>query len=78
MTGSFVGPTKDILRELSIENARKIFTYNIPVMILFRNTSDADFRYYDQQILDSLNDKDVSRNLLVISANVNSEISQKF
>ena len=44
---SFIGPGPDIVRELSAENAMKIFTYNKPVMILFRNTSAHDARYYD-------------------------------
>lgn len=43
---SFVGPGPDIIRELSSENAMKIFNYNKPCLILFRNTSVADSRYY--------------------------------
>jgi hypothetical protein len=45
---TFIGPGPDIVRELSTENAMKIFTYNKPVLILFRNTSAADARYYDK------------------------------
>lgn len=39
---SFVGPGPDIIRELSNESAMKIFSYNKPVLILFRNTSAHD------------------------------------
>jgi hypothetical protein len=44
---TFIGPAPGIVRELSTENARKIFQYNLPVLILFRNTSASDARHYD-------------------------------
>lgn len=50
---TFVGPGPDIVRELSNENAMKIFTYNIPVLILFRNTSANDVRYYHKELSDA-------------------------
>jgi hypothetical protein len=53
ISSSFVGPGPDILRELSTENAMKIFTYNKPVLIMFRNTSAADVRYYDMQLAEA-------------------------
>jgi hypothetical protein len=47
---TFIGPGPEIIRELSTENAMKIFTYNKPVLILFRNTSAEDVRYYTKQL----------------------------
>jgi thiol-disulfide isomerase/thioredoxin len=43
---TFIGPAPGISRELSTENGLKIFQYNLPVLILFRNTSVDDSRYY--------------------------------
>lgn len=39
MKSTFVGPGPDFVRDLTTENAMKVFSYNIPVLILFRNAS---------------------------------------
>ena len=53
MKATFIGPTPKILRELSIENARKVFIYNKPILIMFRNTSVEESRYYEKQIVEA-------------------------
>jgi hypothetical protein len=46
---TFVGPAPGISRELSVENGLKIFQYNLPVLIVLRNTTkQAEGRYYQE------------------------------
>lgn len=72
---TFVGPGPDIIRELSTENAMKIFTYNKPVMIMFRNTSAPDVRYYHKELSDAY--EDISNRIMVAIADINNSITQK-
>ena len=50
---SMTGPAPHIVRELSTETAMKIFSYNVPVLLLFRNSSAPDVRYYDTELADA-------------------------
>jgi hypothetical protein len=70
-----VGPAPDIIRELSNENALKIFTYNKPVLILFRNTTVADTRWYEKQLAEAFDE--ISNRILVCLAEINSSIGSK-
>ena len=70
---TFVGPGPDIIRELSTENAMKIFTYNKPVLILFRNTSAPDVRYYHTQITEAF--EEINNKILVVVADINNSIT---
>ena len=74
---TFTGPTKGILRELSIETAAKIFQYNLPVLLLFRNTSEAKTHtYYEKEFTSAA--QRVDEEILVCLADINNEISKKF
>ena len=47
---TFTGITQGLLRELSTETAMTIFQYNLLVIFLFRNTSDAlTHTYYEKE-----------------------------
>lgn len=70
---TFVGPGPDIIRELSTENAMKIFTYNVPVMILFRNTSASDVRYYHKELSEAY--EEISNTIMVAIADINNSIT---
>jgi hypothetical protein len=39
---TFVGPEQNFIKELNLENANKIFVYNKPVLILFRDLTKPD------------------------------------
>lgn len=56
MKSTFISTGPDIIRELSNENALKIFTYNKPTLILFRDVTKNDFRYYDKILIDTFED----------------------
>jgi len=73
---TFIGPAPGISRELSTENALKIFQYNLPVLVLFRNTSIEDSRYYQEQL--ALAEKEIGMEIMVAIADVNNEITKKF
>lgn len=70
-----MGPGPDIVRELSTENAMKIFQYNKPVLILFRNSSATDSRYYERELSKAY--EDIQHLILVLIADINNSISQK-
>ncbi len=75
MRSTFIGPGPDIVRELSTENAMKIFQYNKPVLILFRNTSIPESRYYDKELSAAF--EQVQHQILVVAADIQSSIAQK-
>jgi thiol-disulfide isomerase/thioredoxin len=72
---TFIGPAPGISRELSTENGLKIFQYNLPVLILFRNTSVDDSRYYQEQLF--IAEKEISDDIMVCIADVNNEMTKK-
>ncbi len=47
----------------------------MPVLILFRNTTDADSRYYQEQL--SMAEKEIGDDIMVCIADVNNEITKK-
>lgn len=69
----FTGPVPGIVRELSNENAMKIFSYNLPVLILFRNSSSEDVRYYDLELASVY--PSIEESILVLLADINNDIS---
>lgn len=72
---TFIGSGPEIIRELSNENAMKIFSYNRPVMIMFRNTSASDVRYYTEQLAQAF--PQIEEKILVCLADINTGIGQK-
>ena len=54
ITSSFVGPEQLIVKELNLENANKIFSYNKPVLIMFRDASNEDYKDYDHELSHAL------------------------
>ena len=68
---TFVGPTPFANRELTTESARKIFVYNVPVLILFRNQSDEESRPVEKQLVNAK----VEYDILVVTANINTQMS---
>ena len=73
MRSSFIGPMPSVVRELSIENAMKIFQYNLPILVLFRNTSAEDAFYYDKELAGAY--ALVQDQILVTIADINNGIS---
>lgn len=72
MKSTFVGPGPDIVRELTNENALKIFTYNKPILILFRDVTKTDFKYYDKQLIEAF--ESIQHKILVCLAATNLNI----
>jgi hypothetical protein len=72
---TFIGPAPGISRELSTENGLKIFQYNLPVLILFRNTSNEESRYYQEQL--SLAEREIGDEIMVCIGDVNNEMTRK-
>ena len=75
MKATFVGPTPFIMRELSTENAMKIFTYNKPVLIMFRNTTLGESRFFEEELGRAY--KEIENQILVCVADINSNIGTK-
>jgi hypothetical protein len=53
----------------------KIFSYNQPVLILFRNTSAPDANYYAKELSSAF--EEIQNQILVLIADINNSISQK-
>jgi len=70
-----VGPAPDLVRELSTESAVKIFSYNLPLIILFRNTTLPESRNFEAELRAA--HPEIAQRLLVLQADINSSIGQK-
>jgi thiol-disulfide isomerase/thioredoxin len=77
LLATFTGPIPSVARELSTENARRVFLYSLPVLILFRNTSEPNFHELDA-LYGAETSQSLSDHILTLIADVNSDIAQKF
>jgi hypothetical protein len=76
MRATFTGPAPSLVRELSGETALRIFNYNLPVVILFRNTSEPlSHSYYEKEF--ALAALKRQYQILVCQADINNDIARK-
>ena len=73
---TFIGSSEASVRELSVENAMRIFQNNLPVLIGFRNNSDEGTEAtFDANMVQVY--RAVSEKIMVMMADVDKEISRK-
>lgn len=72
MRATFTGPTPGIVREISTENAMKLFQYNLPALIVFRNATsieNQDFHKIDEEV-SKLIATDIPDKILLLLGNI--------
>lgn len=76
MRSTFTGPAANLIRELSGETALRIFNNNLPLVILFRNTSEPlSHSYYEKEFaLAALSKQD---QIMACQADINNDIAKK-
>lgn len=72
MKSTFLKSGPNPIKELSNEDALKIFTYNKPTLMLFRDVKQSDFSYYDNILKDAFTE--IEDLILVCYADINTAI----